>query len=180
MWRSAACLILCCTSHALRCSDVRGAAPRALAVRAGGEPKSSSVLLVVAAALVDEAHRVLMATRAVDGRNLWEFPGGKVDAGETPEAALARELREELDVVVDAAASFEPVTFASRALGARHLLMPLFLVDAWTGTPRALEGQRSIRYFTADDLDALDAADVVAADVAMLPVVAARLRARVT
>ena len=58
--------------------------------------------------------------------------------------------------------------------------MPLFLVDAWTGTPRALEGQRSIRYFTADDLDALDAADVVAADVAMLPVVAARLRARVT
>lgn len=100
------------------------------------------LLLVSAAALVDAAGRVLIAQRpahkALGG--LWEFPGGKVEPGESPEAALVRELKEELDVTV-AAEDLTPLAFASHAYAAFHLLMPLFLVTAWRGAPRAIEAQ---------------------------------------
>lgn len=98
------------------------------------------LLPVVAAALVDGDGRALLQRRppgkAMAG--LWEFPGGKVEPGETPEQALARELREELDVTVDPCA-LRPACFASAPLGERHLLLLLFVARDWTGVPRALE-----------------------------------------
>lgn len=100
------------------------------------------VLLVVACALVDPDGRVLLARRP-EGKpmaGLWEFPGGKVHAGETPEAALIRELGEELGIGVEASC-LAPFTFASHPLGERHLLMPLYLCRRWEGAVRAREGQ---------------------------------------
>ncbi|MBI1188170.1 MAG: NUDIX domain-containing protein [Alphaproteobacteria bacterium] len=101
---------------------------------------SSRLVLVVAAALVDADGRVLIAQRP-DGKSLaglWEFPGGKVEPGEAPEAALVRELREELDVVVEPDA-LEPYAFASHAYADFHLLMPLYVVRRWRGAPVAQE-----------------------------------------
>jgi 8-oxo-dGTP diphosphatase len=100
------------------------------------------VVLVVAVALVDTDGRVLLAQRP-PGKSmagLWEFPGGKVDAGETPEAALIRELKEELDIDVTAAC-LAPLTFASHSYEKFHLLMPLYVCRRWKGTLRATEGQ---------------------------------------
>jgi 8-oxo-dGTP diphosphatase len=100
-------------------------------------------LLVAAAALVDHENRVLIAERPV-GRSmagLWEFPGGKVEAGETPEQALVRELREELGIEV-CLACLAPFTFASYAYPEFHLLMPLFLCSNWEGEITPREGQR--------------------------------------
>ena len=65
---------------------------------------------------------------------LWEFPGGKIESGETPETALARELHEELGII---ATEFAPVSFASKSLGDRHLLLLLYLCRRWTGRPQA-------------------------------------------
>ncbi len=100
------------------------------------------VLLVAAVALVDADGRVLLARRP-EGKSmagLWEFPGGKVGAGETPEAALIRELREEL--AIDTVEScLAPFTFASHRYDDFHLLMPLYLCRVWQGTPTAQEGQ---------------------------------------
>jgi len=101
-----------------------------------------NVLLVVAAALVDGQGRVLLAQRP-EGKRLagkWEFPGGKVESGESPEAALVRELREELDVTIDLAAT-EAFYFLSHPYPefGFHLLMPVYLVRGWEGTPRAVE-----------------------------------------
>jgi len=97
-------------------------------------------VLVVACALVDPDDRVLIAKRppgkAMEG--LWEFPGGKVKPGETPEAALIRELREELAIDVTEAC-LAPFTFASHAYDAFHLLMPLYVCRRWAGTVQALE-----------------------------------------
>jgi 8-oxo-dGTP diphosphatase len=98
--------------------------------------------LVAAVALVDADGRVLLARRP-DGKTmagLWEFPGGKVREGETPEAAVVRELSEELalDIVESCLA---PLTFASHDYGAFHLLMPLFVCRVWEGAPQAREGQ---------------------------------------
>jgi 8-oxo-dGTP diphosphatase len=93
--------------------------------------------------LVDADGRVLLAQRP-DGKSmagLWEFPGGKVDPGETPEAALIRELREELGIDV-AASCLAPFTFASHAYPDFHLLMPLYVCRKWSGIPLAREGQR--------------------------------------
>ena len=101
----------------------------------------TALLPVVAAALVDGDGRVLLQQRP-EGKvmaGLWEFPGGKVEAGETPEAALVRELAEELAIDVSAAC-LAPATFASAALGDRHLLLLLYACRKWRGMPRAVEG----------------------------------------
>jgi 8-oxo-dGTP diphosphatase len=103
---------------------------------------SPKILLVAAAALVDVDNRVLI-TRRPPGRpmaGLWEFPGGKVEDGETPEAALRRELFEELDIDV-CPTCLSPFTFASHAYDGFHLLMPLYLCRQWDGTISAREGQ---------------------------------------
>jgi len=96
----------------------------------------SGLLLVVAAALVDADGRVLVQQRP-PGKpmaGLWEFPGGKVEAGEVPEAALVRELAEELGIGVDPGA-LTPAAFASEGLGGRHLLLLLYRADIWDGVP---------------------------------------------
>jgi 8-oxo-dGTP diphosphatase len=103
----------------------------------------TSPVLVVAAALVDVDGRVLIAQRPA-GKSmagLWEFPGGKIDPSEVPEAALARELMEELGITVGPQC-FSPVTFASHAYPDFHLLMLLYLTRTWTGIPQPLEGQQ--------------------------------------
>lgn len=99
-------------------------------------------LLVVAVALVDDDNRVLIAQRP-EGKSmagLWEFPGGKVETGETPELALIRELKEELAIDVTEAC-LAPFTFASHSYEKFHLLMPLFVCRRWHGTPKPTEGQ---------------------------------------
>ena len=100
------------------------------------------LVLVAAVALVDADGRVLLARRP-EGKamaGLWEFPGGKVHEGEAPEAALIRELKEELGV--DTAEScLAPFAFASHRYPDFHLLMPLYVCRRWSGTPTALEGQ---------------------------------------
>ncbi|HJZ33202.1 MAG TPA: (deoxy)nucleoside triphosphate pyrophosphohydrolase [Hyphomicrobiaceae bacterium] len=103
------------------------------------------ILLVVACALIDADGRVLLAKRP-PGRplaGLWEFPGGKVEPGETPEAALIRELKEELGITVDpkCLAAF---TFASHSYEAFHLLMPLYVCRKWEGMVTAQQGQELV------------------------------------
>ena len=98
------------------------------------------ITLVVACALVDADRRVLIAQRP-EGKQLaglWEFPGGKLEAGETPEAALIRELEEELGIQTREAC-LAPLTFASHAYEGWHLMMPLYVCRKWQGTPVARE-----------------------------------------
>jgi 8-oxo-dGTP diphosphatase len=101
------------------------------------------IVLVAAVALFDVDGRVLIAQRP-EGKSmagLWEFPGGKVEAGETPEQALIRELREE--IAVDTVEScLAPFTFASHTYDDFHLLMPLYVCRKWTGTVTPMEGQK--------------------------------------
>ena len=116
--------------------DLPGGGP--LPEEAGAKP----LLLVAACALIDADTRVLLARRP-EGKSmagLWEFPGGKMAEGETPEAALIRELREELGIDV-ATNCLAPFAFASHAYERFHLLMPLFLCRRWGGTPTPREGQ---------------------------------------
>ena len=100
------------------------------------------LVLVAACALIDADGRVLIAQRppgkAMAG--LWEFPGGKVDPGETPEHALVRELHEELGIET-AASCLAPIAFASHGYATFHLLMPVFACRKWAGTPQPREGQ---------------------------------------
>lgn len=105
-------------------------------------PAPRRLLLVVAAALIDAEGRVLLAQRPAHKSlpGLWEFPGGKVEPGESPEVALVRELMEELDVAVEADA-LDPFAFASHAYADAHLLMPLYLARRWMRTPTAKEAQ---------------------------------------
>ena len=100
------------------------------------------LLLVAAAALLDQAGRVLIAQRPAHKQfgRLWEFPGGKVEPGESPELALVRELKEELDLSVEPDC-LEPFAFASHAYPDFHLLMPLYLVARWRGEPVANDAQ---------------------------------------
>lgn len=101
------------------------------------------ILPVVCVALVDLDGRVLLAQRP-EGKpmaGLWEFPGGKIAAGETPEAALIRELAEELGIDV-AEACLAPLTFASHRYESVHVLLLLYVCRRWRGTVTALEGQR--------------------------------------
>ena len=103
-----------------------------------------NITLVVACALVDSDGRVLVAARP-SGKSmagLWEFPGGKVEAGETPEAALIRELKEELSIDVTAAC-LAPLSFASHAYDEFHLLMPLYVCRKWDGQIAPREGQET-------------------------------------
>jgi 8-oxo-dGTP diphosphatase len=99
-----------------------------------------SLLLVVACALVDADRRVLIAQRP-EGKSmagLWEFPGGKVEASESPEAALIRELNEELGIETKQAC-LAPLGFASHSYESFHLLMPLYVCRKWQGMPVARE-----------------------------------------
>jgi 8-oxo-dGTP diphosphatase len=100
--------------------------------------KTREILLVVAAALIDADGRVLVQQRPPDKpmAGLWEFPGGKVDLGETPEAALRRELDEELGLTIDQSC-LAPAVFASEALGDRHLILLLYVLRKWPGVPEA-------------------------------------------
>lgn len=104
---------------------------------------SRPTVLVVAAALIDIDNRILLAQRP-EGKamaGLWEFPGGKVAPDETPEAALIRELREELGIEV-CETCLAPFTFASHGYPDFHLLMPLYLCRNWEGEVASREGQR--------------------------------------
>ena len=103
---------------------------------------SAKLVLVAACALLDSDGRVLLAQRPAGKpmAGLWEFPGGKVEAGERPEETLIRELREELGITVNEAC-LAPLTFASHRYADFHLLMPLYVCRRWDGTVRPLEGQ---------------------------------------
>jgi len=102
--------------------------------------EAHKILLVVACALVDADRRVLIAQRPASKSlgGLWEFPGGKLEAGESPEAALIRELEEELGILTKTAC-LAPLAFASHAYDGFHLLMPLYVCRKWQGQPQALE-----------------------------------------
>jgi len=126
------------------------------------------VILVSAVALIDVDGRVLLAQRP-PGKSmagLWgEFPGGKVEAGETPEAALIRELQEELGIDTWASC-LAPLTFASHAYDDFHLLMPLFACRKWNGTPQAREGQ-TLKWVRAN---ALKDYPMPPADIPLIPI----------
>ena len=110
------------------------------------------VVLVSAVALIDRDGRVLLAQRP-EGKSmagLWEFPGGKVEPDETPEAALIRELHEELGIETWRSC-LAPLTFASHGYPDFHLLMPLFACRKWEGVPQSREGQ-ALKWVHARDL----------------------------
>nr|WP_299505842.1 8-oxo-dGTP diphosphatase MutT [uncultured Rhizobium sp.] len=114
--------------------------------------ETKRMLLVAACALIDADGRVLLAQRP-EGKTmagLWEFPGGKVEAGETPEQALIRELREEIGIETKVAC-LAPLTFASHAYDDFHLLMPLYICRRYEGIARGLEGQ-ALKWVRAKDL----------------------------
>tara|TARA_B110000090_G_scaffold1650_1_gene1731 strand:- start:60 stop:458 length:399 start_codon:yes stop_codon:yes gene_type:complete len=124
-------------------------------------------VLVSAVALIDRDGRVLLAQRP-DGKSmagLWEFPGGKVEVGETPEAALIRELEEELGINTWRSC-LAPLTFASHAYEDFHLLMPLFACRKWEGLPQPRENQ-TLRWVHKQDLRSYD---MPAADVPLIPI----------
>lgn len=110
------------------------------------------IVLVAAVALIDPDGRVLLAQRP-EGKSLaglWEFPGGKVDPGETPEEALIRELQEELGINTWRSC-LAPLTFASHAYDDFHLMMPLYACRRWEGIPQPQEGQK-LAWVRANDL----------------------------
>jgi 8-oxo-dGTP diphosphatase len=115
-----------------------------------------NLLLVAAGALIDTDGRVLVTQRPPDKAmaGLWEFPGGKVEPGETPEATLIRELKEELGIDIRSAC-LAPLTFASHGYQSFHLLMPLYVCRTWDGIVRPLEGQ-ALKWLRPRDLRALD------------------------
>lgn len=125
------------------------------------------LVLVSAVALIDADGRVLLAQRP-EGKSmagLWEFPGGKVEQGETPEAALIRELHEELGIGTWASC-LAPLTFASHAYADFHLLMPLFACRKWEGTPQSREGQ-ALKWVRPSDLRDYP---MPAADIPLIPI----------
>jgi 8-oxo-dGTP diphosphatase len=123
-------------------------------------------VLVSAVALIDPDGRVLLAQRP-EGKSmagLWEFPGGKVEKGETPEGALMRELEEELGIQIWKSC-LAPLTFASHAYEDFHLLMPLFVCRKWQGIPTPREGQ-TLKWVRATDISSYP---MPAADVPLIP-----------
>ncbi|WP_442900701.1 8-oxo-dGTP diphosphatase MutT [Falsirhodobacter sp. 20TX0035] len=130
------------------------------------------MILVSAVALIDDRGHVLLAQRP-EGKSmagLWEFPGGKVEAGETPEAALVRELAEELGITV-AEADLEPLTFASHGYERFHLLMPVYACRRWTGEVQGREGQ-SLAWVPGEEMAQYP---MPPADLPLLPAIIARL-----
>ena len=126
-----------------------------------------TLVLVAAVALIDADGRVLLAQRPV-GKSmagLWEFPGGKVEPGETPEAALIRELHEELGIETWASC-LAPLTFASHAYLDFHLLMPLFACRRWQGMVEPREGQ-ALKWVRPGDLRAYP---MPPADLPLIPI----------
>ena len=124
-------------------------------------------VLVSAVALIDVDGRILLAQRP-EGKSmagLWEFPGGKVEPGETPEAALIRELHEELGIETWSSC-LAPLTFASHQYDSFHLLMPVFACRKWKGIPQPREGQR-LAWVKAADLGNYP---MPPADVPLIPV----------
>jgi 8-oxo-dGTP diphosphatase len=116
----------------------------------------SEMLLVVAAAMVDRASGRILVQQRPPGKpmaGLWEFPGGKVEPGEAPEAALVRELHEELGITLNAAA-LEPAGFASAPLGERHLVLLLYTLHDWQGEPVAHHAT-ALRWVTLAEMRAL-------------------------
>ncbi|MGZ8347198.1 MAG: (deoxy)nucleoside triphosphate pyrophosphohydrolase [Allosphingosinicella sp.] len=111
-------------------------------------------MTVVAAALVDGARRVLLQQRAPRRAmaGLWEFPGGKVEPDELPEAALVRELREELGIEV-AADALVPAGFASAPVGERHMILLLYVCRTWSGTPQPLDAS-ALKWLTPAEMEA--------------------------
>ncbi|KPP86468.1 MAG: 8-oxo-dGTP diphosphatase [Rhodobacteraceae bacterium HLUCCO07] len=126
-----------------------------------------NIVLVAAVALVDIDGRVLLAQRP-EGKSmagLWEFPGGKVEPGETPEHALIRELQEELGIDTWGSC-LAPLTFASHSYDDFHLLMPLFVCRKWEGIPHAREGQ-TLKWVRARDLRSYP---MPPADIPLIPI----------
>lgn len=124
-------------------------------------------VLVSAVALIDVDGRVLLAQRP-EGKSmagLWEFPGGKVEPGETPEHALIRELHEELGINTWASC-LAPLTFASHTYRDFHLLMPLFACRKWEGSPQSREGQ-ALKWVRAPDLKSYPMPE---ADIPLIPI----------
>lgn len=117
---------------------------------------TKKIVYVVAAVLVDRKKRVLVAQRPAGKAmaGLWEFPGGKIEAGEIPEYALMRELREELGIETRPC-SMWPVGFASHNYPDFHLVMPLFAIRVWNGDPTPKEGQ-NLKWVTVQELYGLD------------------------
>jgi len=116
------------------------------------ENTDKPIILVSACALLDADNRVLLAQRP-EGKSmagLWEFPGGKIEVGETPEEALIRELKEELDVMTWVSC-LAPLTFVSYVYEKFHLLMPLFVCRKWEGLPKSNEGQ-ALKWVKKQDL----------------------------
>lgn len=140
-------------------------------VFAGGAIKKTpmaNIVMVVAGALADADGRILMAQRP-EGKSLaglWEFPGGKIESGESPEAALCRELNEELGITPDPA-DLVPLTFASHAYDGFHLLMPLYLCRAWQGAVTRKE-HAALTWVAPGEIDKLP---LPPADYAMLPAI---------
>lgn len=126
-----------------------------MSVPAPGKPPKTS-LVVVAAALVDRDGRLLVQQRpeGLSMPGLWEFPGGKLESGETPEQALIRELAEELAIDVDHAC-LAPACFASDMLGEKHLLLLLYVCRKWRGTPVAQHAS-ALRWVRPVELHGLD------------------------
>ena len=125
------------------------------------------VVLVSAVALIDTDGRILLAQRP-EGKSmagLWEFPGGKIEDGETPEIALIRELEEELGINTWQSC-LAPLTFASHSYESFHLLMPLFACRKWEGTPQSKEGQ-ALKWVKPNDLKMYP---MPAADVPLIPI----------
>ncbi|MBB4076446.1 8-oxo-dGTP diphosphatase [Bartonella fuyuanensis] len=113
----------------------------------------NSILLVVACALLDQNNRVLL-TKRPEGKSLaglWEFPGGKVELGETPEVSLIRELEEELGIYIQPN-NLLPLTFASHSYKTFHLLMPLYLCNHYEGVAQGREGQ-ALEWVFINDLN---------------------------
>jgi 8-oxo-dGTP diphosphatase len=113
-------------------------------------------MLIVAAALIDAEGKILVQRRPAGKMmaGLWEFPGGKIEPGETPEFALVRELDEELGITVDAA-RLTPAAFASEPVAGRHMLLMLYMCRSWEGSPSALDAEELL-WCMPESLRALD------------------------